>query len=102
MTNQLNDLKSQHIADELKKLDDKVIKNSTDILGFESRLKQKEDTLNDLEREASFFRGSYIIIKILTFFLSQDLNHLVKVVDQLVLGNQQEVIMIVTMLICFL
>ena len=51
MTSQLNDLKSQYIADEVKKVDDKVTKNSTDILGFESRLKQKEDTL------ASFYRG---------------------------------------------
>ena len=59
LTSQLNDLKSQHIAHEVKKVDDKVTKNSTDILGFESRLIQKEDTLNDLEREASFFRGSY-------------------------------------------
>ena len=59
MTIQLNDLKSQHIADEVKKVDDKVTKDSTDILGFESRLIQKEDILNDLEREASFFRGSY-------------------------------------------
>ena len=42
-----------------KKKDDKASKNSTDILGFESRLKQKEDTLNDLEREASFFTGNY-------------------------------------------
>ena len=49
MTSQLNDLKSQHIADEVTKI-------STDILGFESRLKQKEDTLNNLEREASFNR----------------------------------------------
>ena len=57
LTSQLNDLKSQHIADEVKKVDDKVSKNSTDILGFESRLKQNEDTLNDLEREASFGRG---------------------------------------------
>ena len=48
-TSQLNDLKSQHIADEVRKVDDKVSKNSTDILGFESRLKQKEDTLNGLE-----------------------------------------------------
>ena len=59
MTSPLNDLKSQHIADEVKKVDDKTKKNSTDILGFESRLKQKEDTLNDLEREASFNRGNY-------------------------------------------
>ena len=49
LTNQLNDLKNQHIADEVKKVGDKFSKNSTDILGFESRLGQKEDTLNDLE-----------------------------------------------------
>ena len=59
MTSQLNDLQSQHIVDEVKKVDDKVTKNSTNILGFGSRLKQKEDTFNDLEREASFFRGNY-------------------------------------------
>ena len=59
MTSQLNDLKRQNIADEIKKIDDKTKKSSTDILGFESRLKQKEDTLSDLEREASFFRGNY-------------------------------------------
>ena len=74
LTSQLNDLKSQHIADEVKKVDDKASKNSTDMLGFESRLKQKEDTLNDLEREASFFRGncyfnqqSYLIYESRTF-----------------------------------
>ena len=59
LTSELNDLKSQQIADEVKKVDDKVSKNSTDIFGFESRLKQKEDTLNNLERETSFFRGNY-------------------------------------------
>ena len=41
------------------KTDDKTKKNSTDILGFESKLKQEEDTLNDLEREVSCFRGNY-------------------------------------------
>ena len=37
---------------EFKKLDDKVGKNSSDILSYsyESRVKQKEDTLHDLER----------------------------------------------------
>ena len=59
MTNKLNDLKSQHIADEVKKIDDKTKKNSSDILGFEFRLKQKEDTIDDVKREASFFRGNY-------------------------------------------
>ena len=59
LTSQLNDLKSQHIADEVKKIDDKTKKNSTDILVFESRFKQKEDTLNYLERESSFFWRNY-------------------------------------------
>ena len=59
MTSQLNDLKNQHITDEVEKIDDKTKKNSTDILTYESRLRQKEDTLNDLERDASFFRGNY-------------------------------------------
>ena len=58
LTSQLNDLKSQYIADEVKEVDDKVTENSTDILDFESRLEQKEYILNDLEREASFFRGN--------------------------------------------
>ena len=45
LTSQINDLESQHISDEIKKVDDKVSKDSSDILGFESRLKQKEDEL---------------------------------------------------------
>ena len=56
-TSQLNSLKNTHIADEIKKVDNKVKNNTSDFLGFESRVKQKEDTLNDLEREASFNRG---------------------------------------------
>ena len=59
MTSQLNDLKSQHIASEGKKVDDKITKNSSGILGFESRLKQKEDLTTELERNASFFKGDY-------------------------------------------
>ena len=43
LTSQLNNLKAQHIADEVKKVDDKAKKNASDILVFESRLKQKED-----------------------------------------------------------
>ena len=35
----INDLKAQHIADEVKKVDDKAKKNARDILRFESRLK---------------------------------------------------------------
>ena len=40
-----------------KKVDDKVGNKSSDILSYESRLKQKEDITNDLERNASYFRG---------------------------------------------
>ena len=42
-----------------KKIDDKTKKNSTDILGFESRLKQKEDTLNEVQGEESLGRSFY-------------------------------------------
>ena len=59
LTNKLNDLKCQHIADEVKKVDDKVTKNSSDIFSFKSKLKQKEGTLDDVQREASFFRTNY-------------------------------------------
>ena len=94
LTSQLNDLKSQHIADEVKKVDDKVTKNSTDILGFESRLKQKEDTLNDLEREASFFRGNYYFNQ--QSYLFMNLRHFLlnKLVVVERIGNQLELTII--------
>ena len=57
LTTQLNDLKAQHIADEVKKVDDKAKKNASNILGFESRLKQKEDIVDEAQRENSFHRG---------------------------------------------
>ena len=66
LTIQLNDLKNIHIADEVKKTDDKVTKNSSDILGFESRLKQKEDLTTKIEREASFLEEIIIIINSFT------------------------------------
>ena len=59
LTSQLNDLKAQHIADEVKKVDDKAKKNASDILAFENRLKQKEDTVNENERGISFNRGYF-------------------------------------------
>ena len=46
LKSRLNDLKSQHIATEVKTIDDKTEQNATDILGFESRLKQKEDIVD--------------------------------------------------------
>ena len=48
LTSRLNDLKSQHIATEVTTVDNKTKKNASDILGFESRLKQKEDILDDV------------------------------------------------------
>ena len=59
LTSRLNDLKNTYISDEIKEVDDKVKKNSSEILRYESRLKQKEDLVNELEREAPFFRGDY-------------------------------------------
>ena len=47
---------------ELKNVDDKVVKNNSDILSYESRLKQKEDTVHGLERGASYLRGKNIIL----------------------------------------
>ena len=68
LTSRLNDLKSQHIANEVKTIDDKTKKNASDILGFKSRLKQKEDTINENERGLTFNRG---------FFYYLQKNHLV-------------------------
>ena len=59
LASQLNDLKAQHIADEVKKVDDNAEKNASDIIAFENRLKQKEDTVNENERGISFNRGFF-------------------------------------------
>ena len=59
LTSRLDDLKSQHIATKVKTIDDKTKKNASDILSFESRLKQKEDTINENERGISFNRGFF-------------------------------------------
>ena len=57
LTNQLNDIKSQHIATEVTGIDNKTKKNASDILALENKLKQKEDTINENERRLSFNRG---------------------------------------------
>ena len=81
----INDLKAQHIADEVKKVDDKTKKNASDILGFESRLKKKEDTVNENERGLSFTRGlfyylqqSYLIYECRTLSFSYNSNTKIK------------------------
>ena len=65
MTSRLNDLKSQHIATEVKTIDDKTKKNGSDILGFESRLKQKEEIVDEVQRENALTSGrDYYLVKI--------------------------------------
>ena len=41
----------------------KLKKNASNILGFESRLKQKEDTINENERGLSFNRGFFYYLQ---------------------------------------
>ena len=62
LDNKLNDLKAQHIATEVKTIDDKAKKNESDILAFETRLKQKEDMVNENERGNSFTRGFFVYV----------------------------------------
>ena len=57
LTSRLNDLKSQHIATEIKTINDKTKKNASDILDFESRLKQKEDIVDEVQRENASTSG---------------------------------------------
>ena len=63
LSSQLNDLKSQHIATEVRSIDNKAKKNTSDILALENKLTQKEDTINENERELSIFRGFFFIFK---------------------------------------
>ena len=62
LTSQLNDLKSQHIATEVTTIDNKTKRNASDILELENRLRQKEYTINENERELSFNRGFFFYI----------------------------------------
>ena len=57
MTSRLNDSKRQHVAAEVKSIDDKTKKNSSDILGLESRLKQKEVIVDEVQRENALTSG---------------------------------------------
>ena len=42
---------------ELKIGDDKASENSSKVLSYEHKLKQRKDTINNLDRVASYFRG---------------------------------------------
>ena len=58
LDSKLNNLKAKHIADEVKKVDNKAAKNASVILAFESRLKQKEDIIDDVHRDNALTNGS--------------------------------------------
>ena len=57
LTSQLNDLKSQHIATEVTGIDNKTKKNASDILALENKLKQKEDIVDEVQRENALTSG---------------------------------------------
>ena len=59
LKSQLNYLKSTHIADEVKKIDDKTKKDSTSNLNAKTSLEHNKSVIDDLKGEASSFRGSY-------------------------------------------
>ena len=60
---QLNNLKSQYIATEVTSIDKKTKKNASDTLALENKLQQKEDTINENERELSFNRGFFYYLQ---------------------------------------
>ena len=66
----------------LKKVDDKVKKNASDILGFKSRLKQKEDIVDDLQRDNALTNGRdycrdkmYLVYECKTYSFKYDGNN---------------------------
>ena len=63
LASRLNDLKSQHIAIEVKTIDDKTKKNASDILGSENILKQKEGIVDENQRGLSFNRGFFYYLQ---------------------------------------
>ena len=67
------------------------------ILSYESRLKQKEDSTNDLEREIPFLEEKINAkVKVIDHF-NQKLLLLIEQEVVLITGNQQEYIMKVTL-----
>ena len=59
LTSQLNNLKSQHIAIEVKGIDNKTKKNANDILAVKNELEKKEYDITENEIGISFNRGFF-------------------------------------------
>ena len=57
LASQLNDLKSQHIATEVIGIDNKTKKNASDILALKNKLTQKEDIVDEVQRENALTSG---------------------------------------------
>ena len=57
LDSKINDLKSHHIAAEVKKVDDKVKKSITDILKNKTSLDHSKSVIDDIERTAQSFYG---------------------------------------------
>ena len=78
LDSKLNNLKSQHIATEVKSIDNKTKKNASDILAFESRLNQKEDIVDGVQRDNALTSGrDYYRDKVyLLYLLSAEFFHL--------------------------
>ena len=95
LTSRLNDLKSQHIATEVKTIDDKTKKNASNILGFEGRLKQKEDIVDEVQGENALTSGrDYYLDKMYLLYECKAF-HLNIHQAKLIYGNQLGLIIIV-------
>ena len=51
------DLVQKTFKSKFKKVDNKASENTSKLLSYKHKLKQREDTINGLERVASYFRG---------------------------------------------
>ena len=102
LTSQLNDLKSQHIADEVKKVDDKVKRNINDIVTAKNSLLHSKSVLDDLDREASFNRRFYYYNQQFYFLFEPNFKSFTKMEKLFMHGYQKEFIMTVVILTFFL
>ena len=94
LTSRLNDLESQHIATEVKTIDDKTKKNASDILGFESKLKQKEDIVDEVQRENALTSGRDYYLDKCIYYTNVKLFHLNIHQVKLIYGNQLGLVII--------